>query len=194
MTNSLLFFLAMAAQDPDLGRQAEPRGNPGSWVGSNDYPVEALESRTEGSTGFTLKIDPDGKVLSCSITETSGSTILDQRTCEVLQANAQFRPALDEKGKPVQGEWSSAVRWTLPEPFTLPFHDERTRKITLIQEANGEISSCTVEGLDNPSEEITICNSALAEQVWPKGYAYGAGRKKIVFTFTETTDISVVED
>src|SRR3546814_985901 len=44
-------------------KPASPRGNPGTWVTPDDYPSRALREEREGTTGFKLAIDANGKVV-----------------------------------------------------------------------------------------------------------------------------------
>jgi protein TonB len=93
---------------------ATPRGNPGSWATTNDYPSRALREEREGTTGFSVQIGPDGRVTSCSITSSSGHADLDQATCANVQRRARFSPAL-QGGQPTTGSYSSRVRWVIPK-------------------------------------------------------------------------------
>lgn len=92
----------------------QPRGNPGSWANSNDYPSAALRELREGVSRFLIRVGSDGIVRSCEITETSGSPDLDATTCTLIMRRARFQPAHDAGGNPVEGEWRSAVRWEIP--------------------------------------------------------------------------------
>lgn len=96
-------------------KPAEPRGNPGSWANSNDYPSRALREEREGVTRFSVSIGPDGRVTSCQVTGSSGHPDLDSTTCNLIQRRARFRPATDGNGDPTTGSWSSAVRWEIPK-------------------------------------------------------------------------------
>jgi len=93
---------------------ARPKGSPGSWVTTNDYPSRALREEREGTTGFRLSIGPDGRVTDCQITSSSGHADLDQATCDNLRRRARFSPAL-EGGQPVAGSYSSRTRWVIPK-------------------------------------------------------------------------------
>lgn len=94
---------------------AEPRGNPGSWANSNDYPSRALREEREGVTRFSVSVGADGRVTSCQITGSSGHPDLDDTTCKLIQRRARFRPATDGNGEPTTGSWASAVRWEIPK-------------------------------------------------------------------------------
>lgn len=94
---------------------AKPKGNPGNWATTNDYPSRALREEREGTTGFRLTIGPDGKVVDCTVTRSSGSADLDEATCSNIRRRARFEPAKDGDGNPTTGSYASSVRWVIPK-------------------------------------------------------------------------------
>lgn len=92
-----------------------PKGNPGNWANTNDYPSRALQQEREGTTGFRVTVGPNGRVTECSITSSSGHPDLDQATCSNVQRRARFDPALDGNGQPTTGTYSNRVRWQIPK-------------------------------------------------------------------------------
>lgn len=94
---------------------AAPKGNPGSWATSNDYPSRALREEREGTTGFRVTVGPDGKVTDCQITRSSGSPDLDEATCSNVRRRARFTPATDGEGQPTTGSYSNSIRWVIPK-------------------------------------------------------------------------------
>lgn len=92
-----------------------PKGNPGNWASSNDYPSRALREEREGSTGFRLAVGTDGKVVDCQVTRSSGSPDLDQATCDNVRRRARFTPATDGEGAPTTGSYSGSIRWVIPK-------------------------------------------------------------------------------
>lgn len=113
---------AMRDDKPEAPPKPTPIGNPGEWFPADAYPQVARDINAEGRTAFSLDIDAAGRIMTCNIVESSGSAILDSTTCSLLISNGRFKPALDKKGKPVAGTWSSAMRWKLtaapPPPET----------------------------------------------------------------------------
>jgi TonB family protein len=109
---------------PIQSRAPIPKGNPGSWVNSNDYPSQALRSETEGLTGFQLTIGTDGKVSNCHVTQSSGDATLDLATCTIVTRRARFQPALDDAGKPTIGTYRNRVRWQIPVDPSYTFQIE----------------------------------------------------------------------
>jgi TonB family protein len=96
-------------------RELEPAGNAGRWVTYADYPRKAERDRRQGLTAFRLTVDRGGSVTRCEITQSSGSAILDERTCGLLMQRARFTPALDANGVAVGATYSNRVDWALPQ-------------------------------------------------------------------------------
>lgn len=92
-----------------------PRGNPGSWATTNDYPTRALREEREGTTGFRVTVGPDGRVTDCQVTSSSGSPDLDEAACSNVRRRARFTPATDGEGNPTTGSYSNRVRWVIPK-------------------------------------------------------------------------------
>jgi protein TonB len=95
--------------------KATPRGNPGSWANSNDYPSRALREEREGVTRFRVSVGADGRITNCQITGSSGHPDLDEATCSLVSRRGRFNPAKDGEGQPTTDSWSSAVRWQIPK-------------------------------------------------------------------------------
>ncbi|MBV1689831.1 energy transducer TonB [Novosphingobium sp. G106] len=94
---------------------AQPKGNPGNWATTNDYPSRALREEREGTTSFRVTVGPDGRVTDCSITSSSGHADLDAATCDNVRRRARFTPATDGEGNPTSGSYSNRVRWVIPK-------------------------------------------------------------------------------
>ncbi|MEO6716180.1 MAG: energy transducer TonB [Novosphingobium sp.] len=94
---------------------AVPKGNPGSWATTNDYPSRALREEREGTASFRVAVGPDGRVTDCQITGSSGHADLDAATCENVRRRARFAPAMDGEGNPTTGTYSNRVRWVIPK-------------------------------------------------------------------------------
>ena len=92
-----------------------PKGLPGNWANSNDYPSRALREEKEGVTRFRVTVGTDGRVTSCDVTGSSGSSELDSATCSLITRRGRFNAATDGEGQPTSGSWASSVRWQIPE-------------------------------------------------------------------------------
>jgi TonB family protein len=83
-------------------------------VKDRDYPAAAIRRGEQGATGIRLMVGADGSLRDCHVVESSGSTILDQTTCEIILKRAKFEPALDRSGTPVPSLTFTRVQWALP--------------------------------------------------------------------------------
>ena len=92
-----------------------PRGSPGRWASSRDYPRRALQQEREGITRFRVSVGVNGRVTNCQITGSSGHSDLDETTCKLITRRGRFRPATNGDGNEVAGTWRSAVRWEIPQ-------------------------------------------------------------------------------
>lgn len=50
---------------------------------------------------FRLIVDEHGIASGCDVVQSSGSPVVDERACTLLQQRARFRPARDNKGEPI---------------------------------------------------------------------------------------------
>ncbi|WP_423141709.1 energy transducer TonB [Parablastomonas sp. CN1-191] len=98
---------------PKPNSAPRPMSNPAVWVTSDDYPYLASREHRQGRVGFALGIDTSGRVQTCAVTQSSGSTDLDERTCSVIRIRARFKPATDANSEPVAGTYASSILWTL---------------------------------------------------------------------------------
>lgn len=100
---------------PKVAKKLTPRGSPQSWVTDDDYPPAALRSGDAGTVGFRLDVGPDGRVTDCTVTSSSGSSLLDQTACRLLQRRARFNPAEDENGNKIAAAFTSRFTWRIPQ-------------------------------------------------------------------------------
>ena len=96
-------------------KAAKPKGDPSTWVTTDDYPPRALREMRGGSTGFRLSVDSTGRVTGCEVTSSSGSADLDQATCSYATRRARFFPGTDENGQPAASAYNGRVRWVPQE-------------------------------------------------------------------------------
>jgi periplasmic protein TonB len=98
---------------PAVAVKLTPRGSPGSWVTNDDYPPSAQRDGVEGVTGFSLAVGPDGRVTGCSITASSGSSVLDDTACRLLTRRARFNPAKEAGGAAIASSYAGRFRWQI---------------------------------------------------------------------------------
>ena len=101
-------------QLPIAVERVAPRGNPGAWFTSDDYPTAARRAGQEGRVSISLLIDPAGRPSACEVTVSSGSTSLDEATCRIAVRRGHFRPARDAAGQAIEAKYIlPGVRWKL---------------------------------------------------------------------------------
>jgi periplasmic protein TonB len=100
---------------PVKSQAARAKGNLLSLFSDDDYPPSALRNEETGTTAVRMTIGPDGRVSDCSITASSGSTALDNATCNILRRRARFTPAQDQAGNPISDTYTQRIRWEIPE-------------------------------------------------------------------------------
>lgn len=92
-----------------------PANDPSRWATTNDYPASALRREEQGVTRFRVVVSSDGRPLNCEVTASSGSKLLDDKTCDLVESRARFEPATNDAGERIVGTYSNAVRWQLPK-------------------------------------------------------------------------------
>jgi protein TonB len=110
-----LCLLLIAGCATDRSAPARPLRSLAAHFSSDDYPVAAQRAGEAGTTAFRLTVGPDGRVSSCVITASSGSSSLDSTTCRLLTARAGFVPARDRKGRPTTDSVIGRITWQFPE-------------------------------------------------------------------------------
>ena len=99
---------------PSQARGATPDGQ-SRWARriQDNYPSRARREEIEGTVGMRLNIDASGRVSGCSVTRSSGSSILDDAACRDMQRYARFNAALDDAGNPTSDSSSYSFRYQL---------------------------------------------------------------------------------
>ena len=95
--------------------RATPRNNPGRWVTDNDYRSRWIREERFGTASFNLEITANGRVSECMITKSTGHSVLDKATCDLIAKRARFEPATDTSGAAISSNYSSSIRWVLPD-------------------------------------------------------------------------------
>ena len=81
------------------------------------YPKRAIAAREEGAVGFVVDLDSKGEVTRCKVTHSSGHSLLDEETCQLVTLHAQFTP--DPALGPSQTKsHQGLIAWKLPQSTT----------------------------------------------------------------------------
>ena len=147
MLLAAMMMMAIAAESKAV--PAAPIGNPGEWITTEDYPLEALRDQTEGVTAILFQIATDGSVGNCVIVGSSGSPLLDTAACAVFSARAKYRPSTDKDGKPIMSSAMQRIRWQLPgqPPEGYPINPGR-QAIQFDVSEMGTVENCKVTSSD----------------------------------------------
>ncbi|MCW2366520.1 protein TonB [Sphingobium sp. B7D2B] len=98
---------------PVVSKAAGARGNPASWITSDDYPAGARRDEAEGSVTIAWEINEQGRVENCRVTASSGRRDLDETACSLIVRRGRYSPALDQAGNPIRSSSSRRVVWKL---------------------------------------------------------------------------------
>jgi len=77
------------------------------------YPSRAIRREIEGNVGVSVVVGSNGRVQSCTVTQSSGESILDEAACEGMERYARYEPALDAAGNPTTGRDSLTIVYRL---------------------------------------------------------------------------------
>lgn len=78
---------------------------------SDDYPKDARKAGITGTTYYRVFVSALGAPTGCIVTTSSGSPVLDAKSCELIMARAKFSPARDTRGRAIKGELDARVIW-----------------------------------------------------------------------------------
>lgn len=141
------------------------RTDPSAWVTAADYPAAALRADEQGIVSFRLDVSPEGRVTGCTITASSGSSVLDSTTCRLMVRRARFDPAKDESGRAVPSTFQSRLRWALPPkpPPGPPAPGMVVTKFDLTPDGRVERCSAEARGKAPPAAAQSSCTRAEAQ-------------------------------
>lgn len=128
-----------------------------SLFSTDDYPPEAWRNGEQGTVAVRLTVGADGKVADCIVTQSSGSPSLDVQTCRILWSRAQFVPARDAKGNPVQDSYNQRIRWELPTNSVGEVEEQFSRFILTV-DASKSIVDCRYESSPDWQKTKTACS------------------------------------
>lgn len=90
---------------------ATPKGR-GNSFSDDDFPDASRRAEEQGVTRVSYVVGTDGKVSSCTVTQSSGFPRLDDATCKIIMRRFRFNPATRD-GQPVPETKTQPVRWQL---------------------------------------------------------------------------------
>ncbi len=109
-----LLLAAAAAAAPAAANPSSPRLlNGQDLVTADDYPLVSLNKDEEGVVTVRISVDQNGVAASCAVAQSSGHAALDEQTCAIYRARAQFAPARDQTGRGIPSTYTHKVTWKL---------------------------------------------------------------------------------
>lgn len=67
-----------------------------------DYPRSAWRGRVGGTVVARFTVEIDGRASGCKVARSSGNPQLDATTCRLIEERFRYRPARDDRGRPVR--------------------------------------------------------------------------------------------
>ena len=164
----IALLLGASASQPSEAKLLNGQG----MVTADDYPIASLRGEEQGSVEVKLTVDESGLVTECTVVRSSGHRALDAQTCAIYRARAQFEPAKDEAGKPVQSEVTQKLTWKIGDPLLMPRSEWMMRMIVGLT-SNGEIISCRMEsaGIGTDASDCRAPGQRRDLVGEPSGYA-----------------------
>jgi len=155
---------ADAPPEPGLVSRATPQADPASWILDSDYPPNALRAELGGQVGLVLQIGADGRVSNCTVLTSSGASLLDNNSCDLVTRRARFTPAMGKDRNPAPDRWKYTIIWKVP-----PGPVQRT-----------ELESCSDCGLPWAAATLRLASpEPLGDpELWLQGSDYPAALRK----------------
>ena len=88
----------------------------GRWqrqIVGEGYPSRAVRRELEGTVGVRVTVGTNGRVSGCTVTSSSGESILDEGACDAMRRYARYEPALNDAGNPIAGSDSISIVYRL---------------------------------------------------------------------------------
>lgn len=195
--------LASAGFTVDETRDSWPRGpvpRPAMLLidAEAHYPAAARAARQEGDVFMAVSVDALGKVTGCSVIEGSNVPELDTAACALIRREGDYKPALDDGGKPAKGVAPAVFRWVLPQEGTpakespsppprrkFPMSAPASATMSVLIDAEGRASGCdfTTTGQSAQMISMNLCD-AIGGKVRYIPFVDAAGApvaKRVVF-------------
>lgn len=101
----------MPPPSPEVALGPQPHGTAASLFSKDDYPPAAAGTGAHGKVVVRLTIDTTGRIAGCTIMQSSGYSVLDQATCNILRRRARYGPGIDKRGQPVVSTVNESIVW-----------------------------------------------------------------------------------
>lgn len=93
-------------------------------ISIRDFPPELEEYGVGGTVSVRYVVETSGRVTNCTVTRSSGSRLLDQTTCRLIEQRFMFDPSRDRFGRPIRSNIVEDHHWEVedlpPAPRRMP--------------------------------------------------------------------------
>jgi TonB family protein len=151
-----------------IGVSAGNPKSPEKWIKDIQYPEAARRREEQGALAFTLIISPQGEVIKCEVTRSTGQRRLDERACSLLTARAKYEPSYNSKGVAVHQLDRGTVTFRLKSKYSsLEYAPDIDVKV---QRLPGDVSEAIVAVVveTDASGDFIACAPAVAGAVSPQ--------------------------
>ena len=76
-----------------------------------DYPKRLREAGIGGTVGISFRVEANGLVSRCNVTQSSGVPELDALTCRLIMQRFRYRPSTDRFGRPIPDTIDGEHEW-----------------------------------------------------------------------------------
>jgi len=105
------------------GRGTPPRQIHGR-IKDKDYPESAKAAGAQGVVWVRFTVMVDGRAANCRVLRSSGNAAIDETTCRLIQERFRYKPAKDERGRPVQADLVEKHEFIMRESDTPPDEED----------------------------------------------------------------------
>jgi len=105
------------------GRGTPPRQIHGR-IKDKDYPESAKAAGAQGVVWVRFTVMVDGRAANCRVLRSSGNAAIDETTCRLIQERFRYKPAKDERGRPVQADLVEKHEFIMRESDAPPEEDD----------------------------------------------------------------------
>ena len=96
---------------------------------NSDYPLGLGEVGIQGTVGVIFVVRADGRVSNCRVQSSSGSRILDETTCRLIEQRFVYEPSLDPHGRPIDSQIVENHSWIVEDDPEQPEPVRRRRRL-----------------------------------------------------------------
>lgn len=96
---------------------------------NSDYPAGLGEAGIQGTVGVVFTVRADGRVTDCAVRSSSGSRILDETTCRLIEQRFFYDPSRDPYGRPIDSRVVENHSWIVEDDPDQPEPVRRRRRI-----------------------------------------------------------------